>query len=132
MGIIKAAYSDIKEASVKAAELVRYLDNQEEVDSSLEMDITPSEYGDQRFKQLFEPNQDILLEIVKDIWKPGGYDLELIWMDAWEKSCRDFLNKSNFQFAFILLSKLIYEHMGFMSSTNLLPSSLKIISASLA
>jgi hypothetical protein len=128
IGILKAAYPDIKLAQANSIDLICYLNELKDFEET-EID-SKGEKDNQYFKQLFEGNQGILLEIVKDIWEPGGTDSELKWMGAWEVACKNFLVESDFKTSFILLSNLVYEQMGFMHNKNLLQLSLKLISAS--
>lgn len=128
IGILKAAYPDIKLAQAKSTDLICYLNELKDLEE-VETDIR-GEKDNQYFKQLFEENQDILLEIVRDIWEPGGADSELKWMEVWEAACKNFLTGVDFKSSFILLSNLVYEQIGFMHNKNSVRLSLKLISAS--
>jgi hypothetical protein len=109
LGIMKAGHSNSKRARMASLKLLLFLNTNE--GGAVDANITEAS-NDIPFIQIFEGNKDLIGEIVEDIWSGREQDADLKWMENWELICRQFIAGKEFHEAFVLLSRICYEHLG--------------------
>ncbi len=109
LGIIKAAYSNSKRARMASLKLLLFLNTHD--GGATDANMTEAS-NNLPFLQIFVVNKDLICEIVEDIWSGREQDTELKWMENWESICRNFFGGMEFYEAFVLLSRMCYEHLG--------------------
>ena len=99
LGIIKAAYPVINDAYKGVEVLLEHLNF-----------LQNSSNTSEKNNSLFDTNEEILKEIIKEIWYENS--LEVVWLNIWISTCEKVLTREKFDHAFVLLSEIIYEHTG--------------------
>jgi len=105
LGCIKAAYPEIQTSTHNILQLL------EDVCSLLPATHSKLQYL--QLDELLEGNETIFNSIIEDIWQEPPYFSEMEWLNVWIKTCESYLQeKTILAESFILISKLIYEHLG--------------------
>lgn len=123
LGIIKAAYPDLRQARIEVGKLAQYAE---------ENIVNYSEEGKdlESIMQLGRHNTGVMTDIITDIWEEVDFDRELTWMKSWIEICKRCLGNKRFQDVFNSISIQICNQVGLKSSLVLL-SSLKVIASAL-
>jgi hypothetical protein len=68
------------------------------------------EYADAKIA--YENNQEMISEIIKDIWNISNLDVEFTWLINWINDCITIFKLRPFHERFILISRIIFDQFG--------------------
>ncbi|RYY36115.1 MAG: hypothetical protein EOP46_07630 [Sphingobacteriaceae bacterium] len=115
LAVIKAKYNDMNDACNAIAQISEYVLAHNP--GTAPTAALPQQYAEIQ-QQLYDSNNNILQEIITDIWNTENYSPELLWLEDWISVCRELTKAHDIIQPFLTISRSIFEQMG-LSDTHL-------------